>query len=403
VSDLTEARRVADAVMFEGYLLYPYRASADKNRIRWQFGVVVPGPLAEAGWPEPASVAMSCLLDPGTEAWLGLTARFLEIRPGATDSAVDAGEPHEFTVRYPVADLLAGEVGAGFDFAGGTGRLRVSAVPCTDPGAPYEAIRITARLENSTDFADMSASRDEVLRHSLVSAHLMLAAEDARFLSLLEPPEWAAPFAASCTQEGLYPVLVGEDERLVLASPIILYDHPQIAPESGVEFFDATEIDEILTLRTLTLTDAEKAEVRAGDPKAAALLDRVEAMPAGDLQALHGTIRRLRPLEESLDDDGKPWWDPGSDTDVDPLHDTVLIGGTPVAAGARVQLRPGVRRADAQDMFLDGRNALVHAVLSDLNGDSYLAVTIEDDPGAQLQAEQGRFYYFAPDECRPLP
>lgn len=401
MSGLAEARRVADAVMFEGYLLYPYRASADKNRIRWQFGVLIPHQLAEAGWPEPSSAQTQFLLEPGADPQLSVTARFLEVRPGATEAAVDTGEPREFASTFPVADLLGAERSASFEFAGGRARLTVGAEQCAPAGAPHQALRVRARLDNDTEFAEPAASRDDVLRHSLVSAHLILAAADAKFISLLEPPEWAAPLAAGCTQQGWYPVLVGADEQLALASPIILYDHPQIAPESPAEFFDATEIDELLTLRTLTLTDSEKVEMRASDPRGAALLDRVENMSSAALQALHGTIRTRRPLSDGEPD--QPWWDPGGDPSVDPLRDTVEVAGTPVRAGDRVRLCPGVRRADAQDMFLDGREAEVRAVLSALNGDSYLAVTLIDDPAAELQAETGRFYYFSPDECRPLP
>ena len=77
----------------------------------------------------------------------------------------------------------------------------------------------------------------------------------------------------------------------MLCSPIILYDHPQIAPESGGDFFDATEMDEMLALRVLTLTDAEKREMRESDPHARAILERVEAMADGGLLAVHGAIR----------------------------------------------------------------------------------------------------------------
>ena len=55
---------------------------------------------------------------------------------------------------------------------------------------------------------------------------------------------------------------------MMLCSPIILYDYPKIAPESAGDFFDGTEMDEMLTLRVLTLTDAEKQEMRNGDPRA---------------------------------------------------------------------------------------------------------------------------------------
>jgi hypothetical protein len=101
---------------------------------------------------------------------------------------------------------------------------------------------------------------------------------------------------AACTNASLWPVLVGGDGQrdTLLASPIILYDYPQIAPESPGDLFDGTEIDEILTLRILTMTDAEKAEMRQTDERARALLERTEALSAEALMGLHGTMRSLR-------------------------------------------------------------------------------------------------------------
>ena len=39
--NLDAVRSIADAVLYEGYILYPYRASSQKNQSRWQFGVVM--------------------------------------------------------------------------------------------------------------------------------------------------------------------------------------------------------------------------------------------------------------------------------------------------------------------------------------------------------------------------
>jgi hypothetical protein len=133
---------------------------------------------------------------------------------------------------------------------------------------------------------------------------------------------------------------------------------------------------------------------------------------------LHGTIRAmtgLRPVDdranglpvlgtgEGADGEGVPWWDPGADASVSPGTDSVVVAGHKVARGSRVILRPGMRRADAQDMFLAGRAALVEAVLLDVDDTAYLAVTLEDDPAADLQAAHGRFRYFSPDEVEPCP
>jgi hypothetical protein len=258
-------------------------------------------------------------------------------------------------------------------------------------------------------------------------------------MSMTDPPEWASHEVAACQNTGCWPVLAGPEgsRQVMLASPIILPEHAQIAAESPGELYDGTEIDEILTLRTLALSDQEKAAARATDPRAAALIDRVDAMDAPTMEQLHGTIRamtgpRTAPgsfstglAGDGLDDMGQvstgplaglvglaglagaetgvPWWDPGADASVSPATDFVVVNGQRVAAGSRVVLRPGARRADAQDMFLAGRAALVEAVLIDVDDTTYLAVTLEDDPAADLQSAHGRFLYFAPDEVEPDP
>src|SRR6185436_9735376 len=126
----------------------------------------------------------------------------------------------------------------------------------------------------------------------------LLRCEGGAFVSLLEPPAELAEVARSCRHEGVWPVLVGEAPKrdLMLASPIHVYDYPAVAPESRGDFYDATEIDEMLALRVETLTEAEKREARQTDPRAAALLDRCEAMSEADRLALHGARRdALRP------------------------------------------------------------------------------------------------------------
>jgi hypothetical protein len=190
----------------------------------------------------------------------------------------------------------------------------------------------------------------------------------------------------------------------MLSSPIILYDHPTIAPESPGDLYDATEIDEILTLRTMALTEAEKREARATDERAAAIIDRVDSMPPELLERLHGAVRYLRGVEGAPPEEDKPelvpWWDPGADRTVSPETDGVVVAGVTVAKGSRVRLRPG-QRADAQDMFLAGREATVEAVFLDVDGNRHLAVTLDEDPAADLQRWHGRYLYFSPDEVEP--
>jgi hypothetical protein len=436
------ALRVADAVLFEGYLLYPYRASAAKNQVRWQFGVLMPPSWTEGG--EPTAHQAEVLLEPGDGAVLHVRVRFLHVQSKAVERAEGgrftpvpeltvAGErllsweeavEVEIDTAVDVAGLVAGEQSVPIrvpaerteepvrDAAGATvGRVVRERRPLDAvlhlsaqvlPG-PY-VLRVRARVENTA--TPPVGSREEALRHALVAAHTVLAVTEGGFLSLLEPPEWARPIAAGCENVGVWPVLVG-GEQVVLASPIILYDQPSIAPESPGELHDGLEIDEILSLRTMALTDEEKREARATDPRAAAIIDRVDTMPPEVLDRLHGAIRYLRgaaPHPRAEDPaELAPWWDPGSDTSVSPETDSVIVNGVPVARGSRVVLRPRHGHTDAQDMFLDGRTATVAAVLCNVDDEWHLAVTPDDDPeAAEVMLAHGRYLYFPPDEVEPL-
>jgi hydrogenase maturation protease len=162
------------------------------------------------------------------------------------------------------------------------------------------------RVVNHTPLDDAGgaggASRDDALLRSLVSTHTILVVRGGEFISLLDPPEVWREAAAACRNVGTWPVLVGEegDHDTMLSSPIILYDYPQVAPESPGDLFDATEIDEILTLRILTLTDEEKRAAAAVDGRVRELLVRTETLAREELLGLHGTVRGLRPLPRPL-------------------------------------------------------------------------------------------------------
>ncbi|MEU9860573.1 hypothetical protein AB0D99_06855 [Streptomyces sp. NPDC047971] len=442
------ARHVADAVLFEGYVLYPYRASAAKNRLRWQFGVLVP-PSWSAASEEHAFQHTECLIEPRAGAELAVEVRFLraqrraveELRPDGThvptgelrlDDRVlvpwDEGVEERITLVVPVADLggdgtalpftlpAAEETEEVTDAQGRalgrllrrreeiSGTLRISAA---ELDGPYRVQRLSVMVENtSTWTAEPGADRHAALPYSLVATHTLLRLDGGSFLSMTDPPEWAKGAVAGCRNLHTWPVLAGEPGRddLMLSSPIILEDHPAIAPESPGALYDATEIDEILALRTAALTDEEKREARGTDDRAAAVIDLADTMPPEVLERLHGAVRSLQsvtgpkaPAGNVLEPD-TPWWDPGGDTGVDPGSDHVLVDGRAVRAGSRVVLRPRLRRTDAQDLFLDGRAALVEAVLHDVDGGVHIAVTVEDDPGADIRREQGRFLYFQPDE-----
>jgi hypothetical protein len=205
-------------------------------------------------------------------------------------------------------------------------------------------------------------------------------------------------------------VLVGQAGAtdLVLASPIILYDYPAIAPESDGDFHDGCEIDEILALRVLTLTDDEKAEARGTDPRSRAIIDRCDNMVDASWDKLHGIMREVRTLDDPGDNridpnepEPVPWLDPVIDASFDPWSDIVVIQDVEISKGSRVRLAPN-HRADVHDIFLRGLTATVAGVFHDVDGGFHVAVTVDGDPATELYEMQGRFYYFHPDEIEPL-
>ncbi len=342
---------IANAVLYEGYILYPYRPSALKNRRRFNFGVLAPRP-AEANSDVTDAFAMrsECLVTGTSETTIAAKVRFLQliarsvgaISPpladllaGAVpnfeivDSLQVAGRVYqawqeaterEVGIDAPIQQILREPRVAMFSFPARTefeplcepdgqvagvlvrkqeplrGEVELSAMQLGDG-----LFRVTIRVRNLTSAVNLSTqSRDELLNYSLVSTHAILSSSRGQFNSLLDPPAELAAETAECQNSGYWPVLVGDEgERdTILVSPIILYDYPQIAPESAGDLCDGTEIDEILALRILTMTDQEKDEVRNGDDRARRILEQTESLPAEHFMKLHGALRSVRPQNE---------------------------------------------------------------------------------------------------------
>ena len=334
------ARKVADAVLYEGYLLYPYRRSAQKNRTRFQFGVLMPPPYHAVDEHEPSASQTECLVECPADAGIDIGLRFLHLQrrtaqrvdPGtgtASDvdtlsvdgteyASFDEAVEREQHLHCRVAELLDGDTELRFDIGESqqaeeltgpdgvpAGRLirRCEALAgavvarAERTAGPYGALKLHIRVENRTSPQVPLHTRDDGLKHSLIAAHLLIGVTGGTFLSMTDPPEWAAGEVAGCENAGTWPVLAGPADcrDLILSSPVILYDHPEVAPESAGDLFDATEIDEILTLRTLALTDAERQEARATDQRAADLIDRLDGLSPEMLERMHGAIRYLSP------------------------------------------------------------------------------------------------------------
>ena len=128
----------------------------------------------------------------------------------------------------------------------------------------------------------------------------MLRAHGGSFVSLTDPPEALREAAAGMHERRL---LAGAGRRgrrrsTLLASPIILPDYPQIAPESPGDLFDAGEIDQMLVLNILAMTDEEKQAMREADPRTREILERTEALSEEELMRLHGAIREFATVRE---------------------------------------------------------------------------------------------------------
>lgn len=369
VADDSVVDRIVQAVLYEGYILYPYRPSV-KNRQRWTFGGLMPPDycaIQRSG--DAATFESECLVAGSPEAQLDVTLGFLQLtqrQVGRVDEPlsnwpengrpqftpvdclnVDGAQYHTWQEaverQVRVGNLALRELAAAphrqafvfpaarsceplYDDHGWVagvllreqqplcGELEIRAEPVGIALGPMDLgpmglgqmglgqtagrlYKVALRIANCAALENPArATRDAALLHALISTHAVLRIAGGEFVSLLETPDACRAAAAGCRQKGLWPVLVGRagQRDTVLASPIILYDYPQVAAESPGDLFDGAEIDEILTLRILTLTADEKRAMTAVDARARALLERTEALGPGELANLHGTIREWR-------------------------------------------------------------------------------------------------------------
>ncbi len=328
--------KIANAVLYEGFLLYPYRKSSVKNKQRWHFGTQ--GPV---GGSDSSLMQTQCLIEGDDEARVDLKIRFLQDEIEREIELTGDAHLHDFSFP-PVALSVEIETDRFSD----------------------NLFRLTVRTRNTGDAGLMA------------STHTMIAVQGGAFISLLDPPEEHRVAARACNNVGTWPVLAGrEGERhLMLSSPIILYDYPQIAPESAGDFFDGTEIDEMLTLRVLTLSDSEKQELRDAGDRGKEILDRTETLPPEQFGKMHGAIRNLRKASK-----------------------------LEFREGDRVRLRPR-GKADIFDIVLNGKVAIVDSVERDFEDRVHLAVTVEEDPGRDfgIAHQIAHRFFFSPEEVELL-
>jgi hypothetical protein len=423
---------VADAVLFEGYILYPYRPSAMKNRQRWNFGTLYPQAFADAQSPrERSQFHVEVLLLASANTRVSIRLRFLQLTAPAGEHAEswEEGFARSRTLDGLTIAQLAQGLEQELDFTGLSGEPDVSSDEASSAPPSFEATPRLARLtlraqllhdglyRLSVTFANASPapavesfSRRMVQNIAFTSAHLFLGVEQGEFVSLLDPQAEYEADARACAQDGVFPVLAGEagGRSLMLCSPIILYDYPEVAPESAGNFFDGTEMDEMLALRVLTLTDEEKEEMRRGDPHARAILERTETLPEEQLARVHGAVRGLRRITERESA-------AACDTPVDMIEqpfdpfaehtpvNSVRVFGVELRIGDRVRLWPQ-KKADILDMELEGKIAAIESIEQDFEDNVQFAVVLEDDPGRDMGMlrQTGHRFFFSPEEVEPV-
>ncbi|MGH8165387.1 MAG: hypothetical protein ACREP1_13745, partial [Rhodanobacteraceae bacterium] len=301
--NLEQVQPVVDAVLYEGYILYPYRPTSAKNRQRWTFGGIYPRVYSQATrGAEPFLMQTQCLIEGDADTRLEVRVRFLHPlarEVGALEPPLQGWpEDHEpeFTrvsslhvddkqfhswqeamerdvtvAECTLGDLLQHDINMPFAFDG-----RREMVPIPDDagfirgvllhiqkevqgriGLGVEAVtgrvyQLSVRIENQTEMDPSTiADREQASLYSFASTHTILAVQRGAFVSLMDPPPALKDAASACDNQGTYPVLVGQPgaRDMLLSSPIILYDYPEIAPESAGNFYDSCEIDELLALR----------------------------------------------------------------------------------------------------------------------------------------------------------
>jgi hydrogenase maturation protease len=298
--------------------------------------------------------------------------------------------PKSLTVEpiYDDEHRLFGSIRRRLDALSGQIEYRIEAID-------VEVCKFTGRIANRTPVT-LSEMRDPnaLLLRTFASTHAILEAHGAEFLSMTDPPPRYANAAEACRNIGCWPVLVGDEQRgvrgTILASPIILSDYPAIAPESAGDLCDSAEIDEILTLRVMTMTDAEKREMRGVDEFARRILERTEGLQSSQLLKMHGTMRDVQ--------------FPGPDFfDAHTRLEHAEVRGVRLEPGNRVRIQPK-NRADAIDLVLAGKIGVIEAIEQDAEGRLHFALVLEDDPGRDLGMlrQPGHRFFYAAEEVEPL-
>jgi len=350
--------RLVDSLLFEGYALYPYTPGATKNATPTPFGIVYPTDYADRQMHAFDRMQLQCVV---TDADALVTGEVRFLQP--------SGDKHKAVERRVQLGAAPSVVSFEFDELDGRAELIVERLPDGHG-------RVTLSVTNTTQLTEEEATADrkDALLKSMLSTHLLTRVEGGKE-KFLSPLERGDDGVAGCCNVNTWPVLATKDDDAILGPTIMLPDHPELAPESVNDFFDGTEIEEALVLHIQALSDQEREEIAAQDPKVREMLARADATTPQQLMDLHGRVR----LEDP------------------PGEREFTIDGVTYKRGDKVVLHPPLD-ADVYDKMLDGRTATIHRLFIRMDERLHIGVTVDDDPMQEILGESGRFLFFFSDE-----
>jgi hypothetical protein len=359
-SPKSHLERLVDSLLFEGYALYPYTPGATKNATPTPFGIVYPHDYAQNQTHAFDRMQMQFVVE--KDAVVTGEVRFLQA----------SGEKHRAVERRVRLGVAPARVSFDFDDLEGVADIDAETLP-------DGRSRVTLKVENTTPLTEEEATADrkDALLKSMLSTHLLACTENGA--KIMSPLERGDDGVAGCCQVNTWPVLATPGDDAILAPTFMLPEHPEIAPESVNDFFDGTEIEEALVLHIQALSDQEREEISAQDPKVREMLARADATTPQQLMDLHGRVR----LEDP------------------PGERAVTFEGVTYKRGDKVVLRPPLD-ADVYDKMLDGRKATIHRLFMRVDDRLHLGVTVDDDPMQEILGESGRFLFFFAEEVEVL-
>jgi hypothetical protein len=268
-----QARRVADALLYEGFPVSPRRPPEARSQVGFHAGVLMPPAYRGATETGRAACQTECVIECPDRAQLEIVVRFLRLQhrsvyardpaggtlrevaaltvAGVEYTCADEAREQEEYLSSSVASLLGSgaemtfHLGLGESYEGlagpdgkpagrltrrwptlqGAVRARAQRV-----SGRFQAVRLSIVVENRTRPEGPLHGRGDGLRHALIAVHTLIGIGDGRFLSMTDPPAWAAAEIAACTNVGTWPVLAGPPGcgNLMMSSPVTMDDHPEV-------------------------------------------------------------------------------------------------------------------------------------------------------------------------------